>query len=195
MGDPRCCPVCLTALTERHSPDVYGRPLTIDQCPECRGIWFDRGELFRLNANSLATSALHPNAAPAGTLPLFPNSKQAYRCPACKTPLVQLHEAAWPKETRAWQCRGCLGLWLGESDVRSFMTFRLAKLRTAREQIDQEREHAARVAAAQGRVQTEMAIDAAKIVVPGLLYAILPGWVAVLLDLAASAWPYLRDKE
>lgn len=194
MGDPRCCPVCLTALSEVQSPDIYGRPLIIDQCPDCHGIWFDRGELFRLNAKTLETTEQHPTAKASGTLPLFPNAAAAYTCPACRTGLVQLHEATWPKQTHAWQCRGCLGLWLGEDDVHSFMAFRQAKIRTAREHLDEERNHASRLAAAEAQVRTEMAGDVAKVVAPHLLYAILPAWVAVLLDLAASAWPLLRDR-
>lgn len=37
------CPVCKTVLQERNMHDV-----TIDECPQCRGIWLDRGELQKI---------------------------------------------------------------------------------------------------------------------------------------------------
>ncbi|SMG51048.1 TFIIB-type zinc ribbon-containing protein [Paraburkholderia susongensis] len=52
------CPVCTTTdllMTERRS-------IEIDYCPNCRGVWLDRGELDKLiaqdveNADALATA-------------------------------------------------------------------------------------------------------------------------------------------
>jgi Zn-finger nucleic acid-binding protein len=37
------CPACDTRLVELERSEVL-----IDACPECRGIWFDRGELDRI---------------------------------------------------------------------------------------------------------------------------------------------------
>ncbi len=52
------CPACKTvtlAMTERQG-------IEIDYCPQCRGIWLDRGELDRLLAR--AESDAVPAAAP-----------------------------------------------------------------------------------------------------------------------------------
>lgn len=60
---PFDCPRCGTTLTmsERHG-------IEIDYCPQCRGVWLDRGELDkiidRVAAGSPAASA--PPAPPAG---------------------------------------------------------------------------------------------------------------------------------
>jgi Zn-finger nucleic acid-binding protein len=46
------CPVCITGLqvTERQG-------IEIDYCPQCRGIWLDRGELDKLIERSLTVSS------------------------------------------------------------------------------------------------------------------------------------------
>ena len=42
-GEPMRCPSCGTRLVELDRSDVL-----IDACPECRGVWLDRGELDRI---------------------------------------------------------------------------------------------------------------------------------------------------
>ncbi|MFM0341734.1 TFIIB-type zinc ribbon-containing protein [Paraburkholderia fungorum] len=52
------CPVCKTTdllMSERRS-------IEIDYCPDCRGVWLDRGELDKL----IAQDAGRPDAAVAG---------------------------------------------------------------------------------------------------------------------------------
>lgn len=47
------CPVCTNVnlvMSERQG-------IEIDYCPQCRGIWLDRGELDKLIEKSLATSS------------------------------------------------------------------------------------------------------------------------------------------
>ncbi|WP_343518768.1 zf-TFIIB domain-containing protein [Sphingomonas sp.] len=53
------CPVCKTGL---HMSDRQG--IEIDYCPQCRGIWLDRGELDKIIERSGATEAPAPPAAP-----------------------------------------------------------------------------------------------------------------------------------
>ncbi|MCU0306981.1 MAG: zf-TFIIB domain-containing protein [Thermoleophilia bacterium] len=42
-GEPMRCPACGTRLVELERSEVL-----IDACPECRGVWLDRGELDRI---------------------------------------------------------------------------------------------------------------------------------------------------
>ena len=42
-GEPMRCPSCGTRLVELERSEVL-----IDACPECRGVWLDRGELDRV---------------------------------------------------------------------------------------------------------------------------------------------------
>jgi Zn-finger nucleic acid-binding protein len=65
------CPACKTPdllMTERRS-------IEIDYCPECRGVWLDRGELDKLIAQDAADTAAP--AAPAHAR----SSRDDYRDP------------------------------------------------------------------------------------------------------------------
>ncbi|MGE3235132.1 MAG: zf-TFIIB domain-containing protein [Thermoleophilia bacterium] len=42
-GEPLRCPTCGTRLVELERSEIL-----IDACPECRGVWLDRGELDRI---------------------------------------------------------------------------------------------------------------------------------------------------
>jgi uncharacterized protein len=51
------CPVCKVPLT---MSDRQG--IEIDYCPQCRGVWLDRGELDKIIERNAATSAPAPQA-------------------------------------------------------------------------------------------------------------------------------------
>ena len=56
------CPVCKTTdllMTERRS-------IEIDYCPDCRGVWLDRGELDKLIAQDAAENVEASSAVRAG---------------------------------------------------------------------------------------------------------------------------------
>ena len=56
------CPVCRVPLVMSERQGVE-----IDYCPQCRGVWLDRGELDKIlerSANDLAAAAPAPPATP-----------------------------------------------------------------------------------------------------------------------------------
>lgn len=55
-GQPMRCPSCQARLVEVERSEVL-----IDACPDCRGIWLDRGELDKILARERAASAADPN--------------------------------------------------------------------------------------------------------------------------------------
>jgi Zn-finger nucleic acid-binding protein len=58
------CPVCVETtlvMTARQS-------IEIDYCPQCRGVWLDRGELDKIIERSMAEAGA---AAPATTPPMY----------------------------------------------------------------------------------------------------------------------------
>lgn len=57
------CPVCKVPLTMSERQGVE-----IDYCPQCRGVWLDRGELDKILERSAA-------AAPSPTPPMEPQSQ------------------------------------------------------------------------------------------------------------------------
>lgn len=58
------CPVCHVPLA---MSDRQG--IEIDYCPQCRGVWLDRGELDKIIERSLGQVAQAPAPAPAPVAP------------------------------------------------------------------------------------------------------------------------------
>ena len=54
------CPVCAVPLVMSARQNVE-----IDYCPQCRGVWLDRGELDKIMERSAAEAAPVPPPAPA----------------------------------------------------------------------------------------------------------------------------------
>ncbi len=65
------CPVCKVALTMSERQGVE-----IDYCPQCRGVWLDRGELDKIIERSV-----NENAPPPVTAPPLPPQGQSYANP------------------------------------------------------------------------------------------------------------------
>ena len=65
------CPVCRVplAMSERQG-------IEIDYCPQCRGVWLDRGELDKIIARSVPSEA-PAAAAPQPSAPLHPGGNQS----------------------------------------------------------------------------------------------------------------------
>ena len=63
------CPVCRVPLA---MSDRQG--IEIDYCPQCRGVWLDRGELDKIVERSAAQSPAYapPGPAPQPSAPLHP---------------------------------------------------------------------------------------------------------------------------
>ena len=55
------CPVCAVPLTMSERQNVE-----IDYCPQCRGVWLDRGELDKIVERSAAEAAPAPPPQPRG---------------------------------------------------------------------------------------------------------------------------------
>ena len=51
------CPDSILVITDRQSVEI-------DYCPQCRGVWLDRGELDKIIERSANENAMPPVAAP-----------------------------------------------------------------------------------------------------------------------------------
>ncbi len=71
------CPVCRVPLT---MSDRQG--IEIDYCPQCRGVWLDRGELDKIIERSLDSAPKSPTAQPAPP----PPPQQGYAQPGYPPP-------------------------------------------------------------------------------------------------------------
>jgi len=61
---PMACPVDGTTLTMSERSGIE-----IDYCPQCRGVWLDRGELDKIIERNAEASAPPPQAAPGYSPP------------------------------------------------------------------------------------------------------------------------------
>jgi uncharacterized protein len=82
----RCphCPDTNLAMTDRQG-------IEIDYCPNCRGVWLDRGELDKLLER--AAAAMAPQAAPAQTQ----HAPQQYQG-GYQKPYYGKHKKSWLSE-------------------------------------------------------------------------------------------------
>ena len=88
MKCPHCTDVTLV-MTERQGVEI-------DYCPQCRGVWLDRGELDKLIERSLATTA--PAAAPA------PAAATQQPAPARRPDFVDsdFHHHGYGRKRKSW---------------------------------------------------------------------------------------------
>lgn len=61
------CPVCSVPLVMSERQTVE-----IDYCPQCRGVWLDRGELDKIIERAAAERQFAPQRADAPSQPSFP---------------------------------------------------------------------------------------------------------------------------
>jgi hypothetical protein len=64
------CPVCKTV----HLIMADRSGIEIDYCPQCRGVWLDRGELDKIIERAAPQAGVPPAAAPASRYPAAPAS-------------------------------------------------------------------------------------------------------------------------
>ena len=71
---PMACPVDGTTLVMSERSGIE-----IDYCPQCRGVWLDRGELDKIIERNAETSAIAPQPAPQAAPPGYapPQQQQA----------------------------------------------------------------------------------------------------------------------
>jgi Zn-finger nucleic acid-binding protein len=92
--------------------------LTVDQCPQCGGLWLDSGELINLfklgdfYIKNLDTSEKHPVTI----------KKEQRECPVCHV-VLQLMKNNKAPDVKIDRCPSCKGVWLDRGEL-----FKLGKL-------------------------------------------------------------------
>jgi Zn-finger nucleic acid-binding protein len=75
----------------------------IDYCPECRGVWLDRGELDKILDRAAAeTPAAPPPAAPAPAAPPPEYRQQRYQEPSGYSSGGSHYQGRRPKKKEHW---------------------------------------------------------------------------------------------
>jgi len=96
---PKTCPACSNPLQVRQAQGV-----TIEQCPRCRGMWFDRNEFEQLLPEAARGLRVHGKTQPS-TRP----------CPNDREMLATLIYPQTFVEVEV--CPVCDGLWLDKAEV------------------------------------------------------------------------------
>ena len=78
------CPVCKVGLA---MSDRQG--IEIDYCPQCRGIWLDRGELDKIIERSSADASPPPRAQPQSPQPVSYTHLDVYKR-QCQIPFMTI---------------------------------------------------------------------------------------------------------
>ncbi len=116
--------LCPNDRTQTHQVKIvghYGEPITVDQCEQCGGIWFDESELFRakqgeaekieaLNTGILRTpSAIdHPSLI----------------CPRDDSAMHRFTDKYFPEDIVLVRCPSCHGIWLNRGIFAKYQEFR-----------------------------------------------------------------------
>ena len=107
MDCPKCAGSRLQAAT------VKG--IEVDQCPDCRGVWFDEQELARL----LATRPANLKPIAGGRTDPADDARSG-RCPRDGQSLMRVRSAREPDVT-VEVCPQCRGLWLDGGELAQIL--------------------------------------------------------------------------
>jgi Zn-finger nucleic acid-binding protein len=101
------CPVCNAELRQTDLGE-YGL-VVLDVCPQCQGIWFDKGELDRLDGSVWVNVEEHTFHEVEG------DHKKA-TCPRCNVSLEPLspHDV---EDLIVDRCPSCEGFWLDKGEL------------------------------------------------------------------------------
>jgi len=85
--------------------------LELDQCPTCKGIWFDKNELEQLVDSAASKISVPPEAEPSMRV-----------CPLCHKKMLVFH---YPRTLVSVDfCRSCKGLWLDQGELNQIRAVR-----------------------------------------------------------------------
>ena len=132
------CPVCLGVAMRKATVRGAGHEVTLDVCPRCGGIWFERGEarqLARQQPRALwrevprRSEPVRPPCHGCGA----PLDRDAERCPACgHRNLLRCPTCDQEMERRALDalvldlCHRCHGVWFDNAELSAIWRLNLA---------------------------------------------------------------------
>lgn len=86
----------------------YGSPITVDQCKQCGGIWFDEMELHQIKQGE-AHRVEELDAEKF--LAVTSLSNKELRCPRGGETLIRFEDVNFPRELAIERCPACRGFW------------------------------------------------------------------------------------
>lgn len=136
------CPVCAGVGMEKAPLDGKAGGLTIDYCPRCGGLWFDRGEVGQLaqRAPTVVREFVADRAdriRPPCHGCFAPLDRDAEKCPACgRHNVLDCPVCDRPMERRAHAglvldlCPKCHGVWFDNAELSAIWRMNVAAATT-----------------------------------------------------------------
>src|SRR3989344_5916253 len=116
--------ICPNEGSEIHAVKIsahYERPLILEQCMNCGGIWFDESELYYAkHGEAQKIEALNMDALRQTTL----IQNNVLKCPKDKTALVRFNDRYFPAEIIIEKCHVCNCFWLNRGEFTKYQNFR-----------------------------------------------------------------------
>ncbi len=106
--EKRDCPVCSVAMYLEH---IEGEE--IDRCPDCKGIYFDKGELENISKLVMLFSDAKLEEEEIDTIPQFERDRKL-KCPDCGEPMIEEDVGGGYVID---VCTGCSGIWLDYGEL------------------------------------------------------------------------------
>jgi hypothetical protein len=92
--------------------------VTVDMCKDgCGGIWFDAGELRKLEKAGAGVGESLLDAAPAPGARVDPGKR--LRCPKCVDVVLARHPSSAESPVLVDECPSCGGYWLNAGELRA----------------------------------------------------------------------------
>ena len=121
------CPNDSTGMRQVKIVGHYGRPIFVDQCAKCGGIWFDEAELFRAKPGE-AEKIEMMDAEILRTPATIENSTLI--CPRDDAKMRRFTDRYFPQDIVLVRCPSCQGIWLNRGMFTKYQQFRQELMRS-----------------------------------------------------------------
>lgn len=116
------CPVDQEPLTTK----TYEAQIQVDECPACRGMWLDEGELERIQQTRERDYSDELRRIPDSVLGAYEMARQKIQdgrnCPSCDRDMEK-REYAYASRILVDSCPSCRGFWLDRGEVEALEVF------------------------------------------------------------------------
>jgi len=107
------CPRCEATLERQHLKEPK-MTIEIDQCPKCKGIWFDRGELQAVE------QTVEPVFLEIRKIPSEYDQLTPLFCSSCEDhPMMEKFDHPRDEKVILDVCRQCQGIWLDTGELEA----------------------------------------------------------------------------
>ena len=111
------CPRCHSPLSndslEEFKQNISASTIGVDECKECRGIWFDKGELEKVH-DIIDVTFIEIRKIPSKEEQYLPLT-----CPKCTNIVMEKVQNTRDKKVIMDVCPNCKGVWLDGGELKA----------------------------------------------------------------------------